>query len=171
MRRPVLFCLILLLAWRAWLGDAMALGALRGDAAPTPPVAVQTLQTLQTLPMALPPVAAGFAPTGADGPADARSRWSPAGHGPTGHALGTPPCHDSSLSSTPAAEAMPHASADSAQASHGGTCTACQICHLALLSPQRPAPALPGQRFATPQSAEGGFQSACLNPQLKPPIG
>jgi hypothetical protein len=139
MRRPALIALILLLAWRAWLGDAMALG-LSSEAAV--PIRAATALSLNLL------------------DAEPKPMSAHATHGVT------PPCHELADTPEPGLTDTSH----SAHPTHGGACSACQICHLALLSPQLNAQQLPALRFATPPSAEGRFQSACLNPRLKPPI-
>lgn len=139
MRRPALIALILLLAWRAWLGDAMALG-LSSEAAV--PMRIATALGLNVL------------------DAEPKPRSAHATHGVT------PPCHGVADTVESGVTDPSH----SAQPAHGGACSACQICHLALLNPQLNAQHLPPLRFATPPSAEGRFQSACLHPRLKPPI-
>jgi len=158
MRRLILAVMIVLLPWRGWMGDVMAM-----DTALVTQNAIQSIADHDHLTMgsAHSDTDSGlFAARGGHGlcPEHVHADASAPGAAPAG------------LPGTGAHDDATDTDSDSDQASDGGACTVCQVCHTVAMSadaaslPALPLPAL------VPEMSFPSFTSALPAPGLKPPI-
>ncbi len=152
MRRWLIILFVLLLPWRLWAGDAMALAVLHS----VPAAAYGPAQMASINPAAL------------CGHADLALHEA-------AHACSPDPAHDLHLGAThEAAQAIAQA-ADPACPGHSeagahGLCLLCGICHQALAVPLRLGALPPTLPLGAPVPARTVIVQATAEPELKPPI-
>jgi len=144
MRRLVLILFILLLPWRLWAGDAMALEVLHSAPAP----AHGPVQAVSADPAAL------------------------CGHGglalhDASHAASHSPLHPAAAQALAADPACPE---HAAEAGAHGLCLLCGICHQALAVPLRFGAMPPALPSSEPVPTRSVIVQAERQPELKPPI-